>query len=50
MFGFYKEMVCSHNPDHATIGHKEGMEKLFNNGRLAGILGIHFTWDDMLRK
>lgn len=50
MFGAYKGMVCPNNPGHATLGHKEGMEKLFKNGEPAGILGIHITWDNILKK
>lgn len=50
MFGFYREMVCPHNPEHAVLDHREGMKKIFNNGKPIGILGFTFTWDDILKE
>jgi hypothetical protein len=49
MFGSYKGMVCPNNPEHATIDHKEGSEKLVKNGEPVGILGIHFIWNNILK-
>jgi len=48
MFGTYSGMVCPNNPRSAVIGHKEGMERLLNNGKLVGILSIQYTWDNII--
>lgn len=48
MFGFYEGMVCPRNPEHATIGRKEGQERI-GTEETVGILSLQITWDNIMK-
>lgn len=52
MFGFYEDMVCPNNPEHAVKSLEEGhkrIERNTKNDSVVGILSIDITWDRLLR-
>lgn len=49
MFGFYEGMKCPRNPEHATIGRKEGVKRLIKDGPHVGILTLQINWDTIMK-
>lgn len=50
MFGFYKNLVCPRNEEHATKEHQEGAERMRKGGKPAGILTIQINWQNIMFK
>lgn len=53
MFGFYKEMKCPNNPEHATKSREEGnkrIERNTKNNPVVGVLSVNITWDTILKR
>lgn len=51
MFGFYENMECPNNPEHATRSVEEGYKRIDNNTEnnpVIGVLSLDITWNDIL--
>ena len=49
MFGFYEDMVCPNNPEHATKSSSDGYKRVNRNTRkspVAGVLSVDINWHD----
>jgi Fe-S-cluster containining protein len=50
MFGLYEGMKCPRNHEHASIGRKEGVERMTKGGKHVGILTMQITWENIFER